>query len=220
MTTVRRRSSARHGGWWPRLAAALSGSLLASGCGGHPPPAEQAPAPVVAAQAEPTGPCDQDHRDHAIAVARAALLRRLGDVRLARPEAEYERIVLTAQTAGHPAPPADAGWMVSFLVAGPADADTASAPALPPLSQPPPPSAPVAANGGAEISIADPRAQAAALARTPGAPAQEQQPTPPGMLQNGALVANPVHPVLAPTEVPGAYRKGEFVRVDGTVLDQ
>ncbi len=209
------------------LPCLLGMALLIAGCGSpQAAPSHAADSSTDSAQASqsepsPSGPCDREHRDAAIAAARAALRKRLGALPMHLPQAEFECICLTPQVPGRPAAAPVAGWMVSFLAGsgGEDDQGRTSATELPELTSPLA-SGSNAMAGRTEITMADrPRP-------ADGAPSAETTPALPGPPAGGSPGANPAQPValnafatLGPDGVAGTSirRYAVFVQVDGTI---
>jgi len=200
--------------------------LLGVGCGPHPvAQADQSAAPAAGttpAVPEPVGPFDQDHRDEAIALARRALQKKLGDVVLRKPTAQYMHTRVKPQLPGQPETPVAIGWMVSFLVSPGSDSQVqsdqpaAGAPVPAPVDQQ---SAPL--SGRPQIDLVRQSMPSPGPIRPDRNPGQGpgQGGPPPNALD--ALTPPPVHitPMIqpGPDSTPTASRHGIFVAVDGTV---
>jgi hypothetical protein len=224
--TVRRRTLMR----W-----CCAGLLLLAGCGNHAdqqvsaesggaaaadPAAATAADPAAARDPSEIGPCDQDHRDLALALAKAAALKRLGDATLSNPSAEFERTYLTAQLPHQPEPPRAVGWMIGFdFRKSASDEDDAAVPAM---TGPLP--APIPQNAVDARTTAGPE-QSQSQASTPPTGAGDQTPPSAGPASSAALspvLHAPVTgaaPAPRPSLLPADQHIDEFVHVDGTVTD-
>ncbi len=64
----------------------------------------------------PIGPCDLDHRDHAVAVARSAAVKAFGEMDLGTSTASFSPRFGQPQMRGQPVPTPQYGWYVNFSV--------------------------------------------------------------------------------------------------------
>jgi len=196
--------------------------LLGAGCGAHPvaQPGQAVTPDAVStpAGAEPSGPFDRDHRDEAIALARRALQKKLGEVVLRKPTAEYLHTHVQPQLPGQPETPVAIGWMVSFLVSPGSDSEVSGDHSAPGRLGPPPlDQQSTVLNGRPQIDLVRQSMPSAG-------PVRHDRTASPGAFGPNALGGQappPVHdmPMIQPgaDSTATASRHGVFVQVDGTV---
>jgi hypothetical protein len=213
---------------WEMLALAAL-LMLVTACGSQPQDSAGASATTAAGPtALPSGPCDRDHRDHAIAIAHAALRKRLGQGSITSPHAEFESIYLTPQQPGQRAPDISVGWMVSFLAGGHApwsDGDANAVNITP--AQAPHSHEQVTQDGRTELAMAVPSPAAASAAGDASSAADTPPVLPPPPIEPGHLGNGSLQPELNQQAIlpPGAIvgtsirQMVEFVHVDGRVTD-
>ena len=168
-----------------------------------------------------TGPCDRDHRDRAIALAKSAARHRLGQVGLVNPTAEFETIYLTSQLPGQPEPPRSTGWMITFEIhrfqddsidiTAPARTGPPPPPAQPPVPGETPSATLAATDSGAQSSPES--ALAGGQFSAPGVADQPHAPTEIGPHSQSAPQTGSVGIGTADTHVT------EFVHFDGSITD-
>jgi hypothetical protein len=196
--------------------------LLLTGCGSQSvgPPSTTQQTEEADETPSPSGPCDRDHREEAIAAARTALRKRVGHVSRQELQAEFMVINVSPQAPGQPAEAPLPGWLISFMAWGPVndeDSGPNAAGSLAPLAPP----QPTSLNGRHEVTLAaqqlSPGMAPAAGEATPSQASPNQVLTlPDGMQQPNSRSADGV---VAAGGVAGSASRRYliFVHVDGSV---
>jgi hypothetical protein len=106
---------------WCGIGCAL---LAAGGCGSPPPATTAAPSVTITAlHPEPAGPCDSEHREKAVSVAKHVVRKLYGEIALAQPVADYGPRAVQPQQPGQAVTPPVYGWSVVFTISAEAERD-------------------------------------------------------------------------------------------------